>query len=147
MHRKCGKSKALAQCATQKKSHTEPRELKRHSHLLEADGNFATDLVETDSHPHCLRGCLVLSTAWQPPQTNSSLLHHHRCWLSPKPVLSPVTELLAWLCTSCFICYSLMWGRHKAHRESANKHEMEITGSKNSQDIEQWQDEGTGNKC
>lgn len=57
MHRKCGKSKALAQRATQKKSHTEPRELKRHSHLLEADGNFATDLVETDSHPHCLRGC------------------------------------------------------------------------------------------
>lgn len=60
---------------------------------------------------------LLLSTPWQPPQKNSSLLHHDRCWLHPKPVLSSVTEFLARLCTcSCFICYSLMWGWHKARR-------------------------------
>lgn len=32
-------------------------------------------------------------------------------------------------------------------RESSNEHEMEITGSQNSQDIEQWQDKMTGSKC
>lgn len=59
------------------------------------------------------------STLWQPPQKNSSLLHHNRCWLNPKPVLSSVTEFLACLCTcSCFICYSLMWGWQKAQGEN-----------------------------
>lgn len=59
------------------------------------------------------------STPWQPPQKNSSLLHHDRCWLNPKPALSSMTEFLAWLCTcSCFICYSLMWGWHKVQWEN-----------------------------
>lgn len=61
----------------------------------------------------------LLKDTWQPPQKNSSLLHHDRCWLNPKPVLSSMTEFLAWLCTcSCFICYSLMWGWHKAQWEN-----------------------------
>lgn len=54
------KNKALAQHATQKKYHTEPRDLRRHPRLLEVDGNFATDLVETGLHPHYLKSeCLA----------------------------------------------------------------------------------------
>lgn len=82
------------------------------------------------------------STWWQPPQKNTSLLNHDICWLNPKLVLSSWTEVLAWLCTcSHLICHSLTQGWHKAKwRKSSNKHKMEMTGSQNSQDTEQWQD-------